>query len=153
MREIIKDSKNVVTKVHDCAYEVKHGRQEIKFINIPTQFITNAPSLAIELEKLIDKKVKIKEITSKEAPIYPNQLNATISMGMELQKKIDKTNQCILGSIDLENGLAVLKALDEAKKNAEQCHEPEWDNQYGYAVDDNTGAYLDPKMVKKARAE
>ena len=77
----------MVTKVHNCAYEVKNGKQEIQFINIPTQFITNSPSLAIELEKLIDKKVKIKEITSKEAPIYPNQLNATISMGMELQKK------------------------------------------------------------------
>ena len=49
-----------MTRVHNCAYEVNKEKQENKFINIPTQFITNAPNLAIELEKLIDKKVRIK---------------------------------------------------------------------------------------------
>ena len=46
----------------------------------------------------------------------------------------------------------MLEALNNAKKNSETCHEPDRDELEEYAVDDNSGAYLDPKMVRKARA-
>ena len=45
--------------------------------------------------------------------------------------------------------------MDELRKiqlNAAQCHEDNYESGE-YAVDDVSGAYLDPKMVKKARAE
>ena len=57
----------------------------------------------------------------------------------------------MIASIDLIEGTAILNELKKTQENAAKCHEEtDWGE---YAVDDVSGALLDPKMVKKARAE
>ena len=71
---------------------------------------------------------------------------------MYYQKKTDKTSQYIIAQIDLANGLQALDALKNLAQSASTCHETE-ENLHEYAVDDNTGVFLDPNAVRKARAE
>ena len=55
----------------------------------------------------------------------------------------------MIASIDLIEGTAILSELKKIQENAAKCHEePQFEE---YAVDDVSGAFLDPEMVKKAR--
>ena len=57
-------------------------------------------------------------------------------------------------TIQIENGVNVLDAINELAKSAAQCHEVDTaNNPDEYVVDDVSGAELDPKIVKQARMD
>ena len=76
-----------------------------------------------------------------------------ITQGIENQIKADKFDLNLVASIDIARGMTTMDELKKIQLNAAQCHEDNYDESGEYAVDDVSGAYLDPKMVKKARAE
>ena len=86
-----------------------------------------------------------------KAAIYPKQLIDAVSVGIKNQIKADKSDLNLIASIDIARVMPILDELRKVQLNAAQCHEDTEVDEY--AVDDVSGAFLDPKMVKKARAE
>ena len=155
MKQILTHPEAFITRIHMCAYEMKipdkNGNQHVYK---PTQFITNAPLVAAQLERKCDRNHKHAQLQSNrtsKAAIYPDKLIDAVCKGINDQIRTDQMDINIIASINLEKGLSVLDELKQLQLNAAQCHE-ELDAD-AYAVDDVSGANLDPKMVVKARAD
>ena len=137
-----------------CAYEMKipdgNGNQ---YIYKPTQFITNAPLVGAQLERKCDRTHRHAQLEgnrTNKAAIYPNKLIDAVCKGINDQIKTDQMDINIVASINIEKGIYVLNELKQLQLIAAQCHENL--DADAYAVDDVSGAILDPKMVVKARA-
>ena len=134
-----------------CAYGMcipdKNGNQ---FVMKPTQFLTNSPLVAARLERKCDRSHKHAQLQgnrTKLAAIYPDKLIDAVSQGVNDQIRADHSDLNLIASIDLIKGTAILNELRKIQENAAQCHEePQIEE---YAVDDVSGTFLDPKMVKK----
>ena len=124
------------------------------YIYKPTQFLTNSPLIAARSERKCDrshKHARLQGNRTNKAAVYPNQLIDAVCEGIQDQIRADRFDINLIASIDMVKGINLLDELRKAQLNAAQCHEePEIDE---YAVDDVSGAFLDPKMVKKARAD
>ena len=57
-----------------CDGQQKGARNGNRKVIVPIQFITNSANVAIEIEKAINKRVKLQKIKNEKVPIYPNQL-------------------------------------------------------------------------------
>ena len=77
--------------------------------------------------------------------------DSAVSQGINDQIRADKSDLNLIASIDLIEGTAILSELKKIQENAAKCHEEI--DMGEYAVDDVSGAFLDPKMVKNARAD
>ena len=118
-----------VTTAHMRAYGMripdKAGNQ---FVYKPTQFTTNSPLIAAQLERRCDKSHKharLEGSRTRKAAIYPTQLVDAICKGMEDQIKADK-----VASIDELYGQQLLAAFQEYQANAAKCHEPDYEFEY-----------------------
>ena len=126
-----------------------------EYVFQPTQFITNSPLIAARLERKCDKThehARLQGNSTNKAAIYPGKLIDAITQGINDQIKADKFDLNLVASIDIARGMTTMDELRKIQLNAVQCHEDNYECGE-YAVDDVSGAYLDPKMVKKARAE
>ena len=124
-----------------------HGNEYIYKL---TQFLTNSPLIAARLERKCDRThihAQLQGNRTNKAAIYPDKLIDAVSQGINDQIRADQSDLNLIASIGLIKGVAILDELKKIQLNAAQCHEEE------YAVDDVSGAFLDPKMVKKARAD
>lgn len=155
MQRIIQNPENIATRIHMCAYNMKiqdkHGNE---FIYKPTQFLTNSPLVAARLERKCDRTHKHAQLQgnrTNKAAIYPEQLIDAVSVGINDQIRADQFDLNLIASIDIAKDTEILDELKRAQLNAAQCHEDIEPDEY--AVDDVSGAFLDPKMIKKARQE
>ena len=129
----------------------KNGNE---FIYKPTQFLTNSPLIAAQLERKCNKNhthARLQGNRTKQAAIYPPQLIDAICNGINEQIKADKLDQNIIARIEYIEGSNILAEVQKARANAAKCHED--DHQELIAFDDVSGAELDPKMVQKARKD
>ena len=139
-----------------CAYDMKiPDKQGNEYVLKPTRFITNSPLIAARWERKCDKThehARLQGNRTSKAAIYPGKLIDAVTQGINDQIKADKFDLNLVASIDIARGMTTMDELKKIQLNAAQCHE---DNNISgeYAVDDVSGAYLDPQMVKKARAE
>ena len=155
IKKIIEHPNNLTTRIHMCAYDMKipdaHGNE---YIYKPTQFLTNSPLVAARLERKCDREhvhARLQGKRTNQAAIYPDKLIDAVSQGINDQIRADRNDLNLIASIDLIEGAAILNELKQIQENAAKCHE---EPQLGeYAVDDVSGAFLDPKMIKKARAD
>ena len=99
MEKFASHSQNFITKVHMCAYGMKipdkNGNQ---LVYKPTQFLTNSPLLAAQLERKCDKTHQHARLASnrtKLAAIYPPELIDAICKGINEQIKAMKLAQNI----------------------------------------------------------
>ena len=153
MKRLTKRPGNFTTKIHMCAYDMKildaHG---ITYVYKPTQFITNSPLMAAQLERQRDRShthARLGGAHTAQAAIYPNKLINGLCRGMEEQSRVDKHNVNIIARIEYIKGTNVLNGVQKAMANAAKCHEKDID--FGeYAVDDVSGEPLDPNEVRKA---
>ena len=156
LNKIIKHEHNIVTRIHMCAYNMRiPDNQGREYIFKPTQFITNSPLIAARLERKCDEThahARLQGNRTNKAAIYPGKLIDAITQGINDQIKADQFDLNLIASIDIARGMTTMDELRKIQLNAAQCHDNE-DESGEYAVDDVSGAYLDPKMVKKARAE
>ena len=128
-----------------------HGNE---YIYKPTQFLTNSPLVAARLERKCDREhihARLQGNRTNKAAIYPDKLIDAVSQGINDQIRADKQDLNLIASIDLIEGTAILNELKKIQENAARCHEEV--DMGEYAVDDVSGAFLDHKMVKKARAD
>ena len=151
MERLVQNQSSFITKVHICAYGMKIPDKEgNEFVLKPTQFLTNSPLLAAQLERHCDKNHQHARLASnrtKQAAIYPPQLIEAICNGINEQIKADKLDQNIIARIEYIEGSNVLAEVQKAIENAAKCHEE--DHQDLIAFDDVSGAELDPKKVQK----
>ena len=124
------------------------------FVYKPTQFMTNSPRVASQLERKCDRNHQHARLAGnriKMAATYPPQLVDAICKGINEQIKADKLDQNIIARIEYIEGSNVLAEVQKARENAAKCHED--DHRDLIAFDDVFGAELDPKMVQKARQD
>ena len=129
----------------------KAGNQ---FVYTPTQFMTNSPLIAAQLERRCDKShthTRLEGSRTRQAAIYPMQLMDAICKGMEHQIKADAFDQNSVAEINQLYGSQLLAAFQEYHDNAAKCHDSDHEFEYEYAEDDVSGAALDPKAVRKAK--
>ena len=136
-----------------CAYnmQIPDGSGNT-FVYKPTQFMTNSPLVASQLERKCDgnhQHARLAGNRTKMAATYPPQLDDAICKGINEQIKADKFDQNSIARIEYIEGSNVLAEVQKARENAAKCYED--DNQDLIAFDDVSGAELDPKMVQKAR--
>ena len=55
MNKIVTIKGNKVTRIHNCAHHVIKSTGEDLYVLKPTQFFTNAPMVAAEIERKADK--------------------------------------------------------------------------------------------------
>ena len=86
-----------------CVYNMKipdaHGNT---FVYKPTQFITNSPLMAAQLERKCDRNhthAQLGGSRTAQAAIYPNKLVEAICKGIEEQNTTDKENINIVARI------------------------------------------------------
>ena len=155
MQDIIKDPEHFTARIHMCAYEMKipdkHGNE---YIYKPTQFITNSPLVAARLERKCDQshqRAQLQGSRTKQAALYQNKLIDAVTKGINDQVKADRYDLNLVASIEIPKGYNIPDELKQIQSNAAQCHEDAPIDEY--AVDDVSGAFLDPKMVRNARKD
>ena len=138
-----------------CAYDMKVLDKSVnECIYKPTQFLTNSPLVVARLERKCDRNhlhARMQGKRTDQAAIYPNKLIDAICEGIHDQIKADQLDLNLVASIDIVRGMTILDELKKIQLNAAQCHEDTEIDEY--AVDDVSGALLDPKTFKNARRE
>ena len=128
-----------------------------------TKFMTNSPCIAKALslrcpntrEHKVHEHVVLINGRAKRAEVYPPALCRAICNGLLEQMEADRKGQFLLAQVDNKEG----QKSDDLAKEAEQFKqryrtaEEEDDPNLETAWDDVSGAELDPKEVKRARAE
>ena len=105
-----------------CAYGMKiPDKLGNQFVYKPTQFLTNSPLLAAQLERKCDKAHQHARLASnrtKLAAIYPPQLIDAICNGINEQIKADKLDQNIIARIEYIEGSNV---FGRSAKSKSEC--------------------------------
>ena len=87
------------------------------------QYITNAPMIAIEINKTIER---LDKINIKTTPIIDACIDAAINEGLTKHIKSKTENQHIVGTI---NNVTNNEMIAKAREAEEQCHESTLDKE------------------------
>lgn len=138
-----------------CAYDMQiPNTKGSTYVYKPTQFVTNSPLMAAQLEHRCDRShshAQLGGARTAQTAIYPNKLVDAICTGVEEQNRADKCDANIIARIEYIKGSNVLAEIENARANAAKCHEEVDFSEY--AIDDVSGDPLDPNEVRKARMD
>ena len=103
-----------------CAYDMKiPDNKGNTFVFKPTQFVTNSPLMAAQLERKCDKShvhARLGGDRTAQAAVYPNKLIEAICNGIEEQYKADKHDMNVIARIEYIKGSNVLSELEKQEK-------------------------------------